>query len=69
MLVNFDELCPPDKNQEIVGNGKSVLGNFQICGKEVPRGYWVGAFLHVSSNSFMVIMLCNFDVIRYFDIG
>ncbi|XP_021615766.1 sulfhydryl oxidase 2 isoform X2 [Manihot esculenta] len=41
VLVNFDELCPPDKNQEIVGNGKSVLGNFQICGKEVPRGYWM----------------------------
>ncbi|KAJ9163278.1 hypothetical protein P3X46_022962 [Hevea brasiliensis] len=41
VLVNFDDLCPLDEKQEIVSNGKSVLGNFQICGKEVPRGYWM----------------------------
>ncbi|KAK9276798.1 hypothetical protein L1049_006334 [Liquidambar formosana] len=45
VLVNFDDLCPSDmwsaNKQEIVGNGKGVLRNFQICGKEVPRGYWM----------------------------
>ncbi|KAL3578411.1 hypothetical protein D5086_019915 [Populus alba] len=45
VLVNFDDLCPPDMwspdKQEVVSNGKGMLGNFQICGKEVPRGYWM----------------------------
>ncbi|KAE9450951.1 hypothetical protein C3L33_17136, partial [Rhododendron williamsianum] len=46
-LVNFDELYPSDmladkKQETIIANGKGTLGNFQICGKEVPRGYWVG---------------------------
>ncbi|KAJ9140840.1 hypothetical protein P3X46_031437 [Hevea brasiliensis] len=41
VLVNFDDLCPPNEKQEIVSNGKSVLGHFQICGKEVPLGYWM----------------------------
>ncbi|XP_065881943.1 sulfhydryl oxidase 2 isoform X1 [Euphorbia lathyris] len=41
VLVNFDDLYPPDGKQEVVSNGKSALGNFQICGKEVPRGYWL----------------------------
>ncbi|XP_057478576.1 sulfhydryl oxidase 2-like isoform X1 [Actinidia eriantha] len=45
-LVDFDEVYPSDiwldKNQEsIIGKGKGALGNFQICGKEVPRGYWM----------------------------
>lgn len=52
MLVNFDDLCPPDlwlsNKQEVVDNGKGMLGNFQICGKEVPRGYWVGVFHFLS---------------------
>ncbi|KAJ6903119.1 hypothetical protein NC651_020579 [Populus alba x Populus x berolinensis] len=30
----------PDK-QEAVSDDKGMLGNFQICGKEVPRGYWM----------------------------
>ncbi|KAH8496078.1 hypothetical protein H0E87_019026 [Populus deltoides] len=45
VLVNFDDLCPPDMwspdKQEVVSDGKGMLGNFQICGKEVPRGYWM----------------------------
>ncbi|KAG5532286.1 hypothetical protein RHGRI_026799 [Rhododendron griersonianum] len=45
-LVNFDELYPSDmladkKQETIIANGKGTLGNFQICGKEVPRGYWM----------------------------
>ena len=37
--MNFDDLC----KQECVNDGaKGALGNFQICGKEVPRGSWVG---------------------------
>lgn len=46
ILVNFDDLCPSYKwstneQEAVVGNLKGVLGNFQICGKEVPRGYWM----------------------------
>uniref|UniRef100_A0A6N2MXD6 Sulfhydryl oxidase n=1 Tax=Salix viminalis TaxID=40686 RepID=A0A6N2MXD6_SALVM len=45
VLVNFDDLCPPDMwspdKQEVLSNGKGMLGNFQVCGKEVPRGYWM----------------------------
>lgn len=48
MLVNFDDLCPldmgnPNKQEVTDGYGKGALRNFQICGKEVPRGYWVSA--------------------------
>ncbi|XP_034688256.1 sulfhydryl oxidase 2 isoform X2 [Vitis riparia] len=46
VLVNFDDLCPsdmgtPNKQEATDGNGKGALRNFQICGKEVPRGYWM----------------------------
>eukprot|EP00257_Ricinus_communis_P023902 XP_015584017.1 sulfhydryl oxidase 2 isoform X1 [Ricinus communis] len=41
MLVNFDDVCPPGGKEEVVSNGKGVLSSFQICGKEVPRGYWM----------------------------
>ncbi|XP_021896233.1 sulfhydryl oxidase 2 isoform X2 [Carica papaya] len=44
VLVNFDDLCPSDMippvRQEAVAN-KCELQNFLICGKEVPRGYWM----------------------------
>ncbi|KAL7171047.1 hypothetical protein ACSBR2_035832 [Camellia fascicularis] len=45
-LVNFDELYPLDilsanKQESINVTGKGALENFQICGKEVPRGYWM----------------------------
>ncbi|KAL7260371.1 hypothetical protein ACSBR1_006105 [Camellia fascicularis] len=53
LLVNFDELLPPDiwsaKKQEfIIVNRKGALKNFQICEKEVPRGNWM--FCRGSSN-------------------
>ncbi|KAJ6312633.1 hypothetical protein OIU77_014202 [Salix suchowensis] len=45
VLVNFDDLFPPDMwspdKQEVLSNRKGMLGNFQVCGKEVPRGYWM----------------------------
>ncbi|KAJ0037272.1 hypothetical protein Pint_22209 [Pistacia integerrima] len=45
VLVNFDDLSPlyvqSDRQEVVIGDGKSALGNFQICGKEVPRGYWM----------------------------
>ncbi|XP_004496992.1 sulfhydryl oxidase 2 isoform X2 [Cicer arietinum] len=42
LLVSFDDLYPTDfwssPKQE---NDKSSVRNFQICGKEAPRGYWM----------------------------
>ncbi|KAJ7954191.1 Sulfhydryl oxidase [Quillaja saponaria] len=44
LLVSFDDLYPSDmwssSNLED-DNGKGSLTNFQICGKDVPRGYWM----------------------------
>ncbi|XP_057423098.1 sulfhydryl oxidase 2-like isoform X2 [Lotus japonicus] len=41
-LVSFDDLYPTDfwstVKQE---DDKNSVGNLQICGKEVPRGYWM----------------------------
>ncbi|KAF8390025.1 hypothetical protein HHK36_024546 [Tetracentron sinense] len=46
ILVNFDDLWSSDlwstnTRDTVIGHEKSALGGFQICGKEVPRGYWV----------------------------
>nr|KJB30849.1 hypothetical protein B456_005G163600 [Gossypium raimondii] len=46
VLVNFDDLCPldmwsSDKHDVDTSNMIGVLRNFHICGKDVPRGYWV----------------------------
>ncbi|KAL8142038.1 hypothetical protein V2J09_015070 [Rumex salicifolius] len=46
MLMNFDELYPSHmwidgKQKELSDDGKAALTNIQICGKEVPRGYWI----------------------------
>ncbi|CAI0431784.1 unnamed protein product [Linum tenue] len=45
VLVNFDDLNPPDtwlaSEQEAIDNGNAVLGTFRICGKDIPRGYWM----------------------------
>ncbi|KAF9673963.1 hypothetical protein SADUNF_Sadunf10G0078400 [Salix dunnii] len=61
VLVNFDDLCPPDMwspdKQEVLSNGKGMLGNFQVCGKEVPRGYWVA--VTGSSNMFNYVLLLD----------
>ncbi|GAB4840372.1 Sulfhydryl oxidase 1 [Ancistrocladus abbreviatus] len=46
MLANFDDLCPSDilidnKEKILACKGVSALANFWICGKEVPRGFWM----------------------------
>ncbi|XP_060214676.1 sulfhydryl oxidase 2-like isoform X1 [Lycium barbarum] len=46
VLVDFDDLCPSKtmlvNNEEAEScSKKGALGNYQICGKEVPRGYWM----------------------------
>nr|XP_043640189.1 sulfhydryl oxidase 2 isoform X2 [Erigeron canadensis] len=46
ILVNFDDLYPSNKwptNKQESGNGSRHGGvaKFDICGKEVPRGYWM----------------------------
>ncbi|XP_059316820.1 sulfhydryl oxidase 2-like isoform X2 [Lycium ferocissimum] len=46
VLVNFDDMCPPEtmsvNNEEAEScSKKGALGNYQICGNEVPRGYWM----------------------------
>ncbi|KAK1298919.1 Sulfhydryl oxidase 1 [Acorus calamus] len=46
ILVNFDELWPSgvlSNNSEftIISQDKDPRKSFQICGKEVPRGYWI----------------------------
>ncbi|KAE8022804.1 hypothetical protein FH972_008574 [Carpinus fangiana] len=44
VLVNFDDLCPSDMwstEKQEDSDGKGALQNFQICGKDVPRGYWM----------------------------
>ncbi|KAE8730117.1 Sulfhydryl oxidase 1 [Hibiscus syriacus] len=46
ILVNFDDLCPFDiwssaKHDVDTTNMIGVLRNFHICGKDVPRGYWM----------------------------
>ncbi|XP_050225244.1 sulfhydryl oxidase 2 isoform X2 [Mercurialis annua] len=35
-LINFDDQYPPGGKEDV-----GVLSTFQICGKEVPRGYWM----------------------------
>lgn len=46
VLVNFDHFYPLDMlmldRQEVSSGGdKTAIHNIQICGKEVPRGYWM----------------------------
>ncbi|XP_074309411.1 sulfhydryl oxidase 2-like isoform X1 [Silene latifolia] len=46
ILVNFDDLYPLEFESEIQERGlsenaTSILGTIQICGKDVPRGYWM----------------------------
>ncbi|KAL8228967.1 hypothetical protein R6Q57_013867 [Mikania cordata] len=46
ILVKFDDLYPSnkwlaDKQESENGTKHSPLGKFDICGKEVPRGYWM----------------------------
>ncbi|KAL2938381.1 Sulfhydryl oxidase 2 [Bienertia sinuspersici] len=46
ILVNFDELYPSEigaenKENSLSENATTILESFNICGKDVPRGYWV----------------------------
>ncbi|ONI31600.1 hypothetical protein PRUPE_1G321800 [Prunus persica] len=44
VLVNFDDLCPLDMwsaDRQEDQDAQAALGNFQICGRDVPRGYWM----------------------------
>ncbi|KAK4263882.1 hypothetical protein QN277_029239 [Acacia crassicarpa] len=43
-LVSFDDLYPADlqsAHSQGDDNGNVVARNYQICGKDVPRGYWM----------------------------
>lgn len=45
VLVNFDDLYPLDilaADRQGDQDVQAALQKFQICGKDVPRGYWVG---------------------------
>ena len=45
VLVSFDDVYPLDlwsANTHEDQDGKGAWGSIQICGKDVPRGYWVG---------------------------
>lgn len=44
--MNFDDLWPNDissagSEESGISQERDVLKDFWICGKEVPRGYWV----------------------------
>ncbi|KAJ4974016.1 hypothetical protein NE237_007190 [Protea cynaroides] len=46
ILVNVDDLWPSDlwsvtKQEAAISQGKDALQSFRICGKDVPRGYWI----------------------------
>ncbi|XP_010424866.1 PREDICTED: sulfhydryl oxidase 2 isoform X1 [Camelina sativa] len=41
ILVNYDDLCPSGNCSYEKSGGKDTLGNFPICGKDVPRGYYM----------------------------
>lgn len=46
ILVNFDDLYPSkivttNEDKGLSEKAKTALKNFQICGEEVPRGYWM----------------------------
>lgn len=43
--MNYDDLCPSGKCSYESSGGKDTLGSFPICGKDVPRGYYVSACL------------------------
>lgn len=44
--MTFDDLWPSDMwavnlQDPVISHGKDAIKSSQICGKEVPRGYWV----------------------------
>ena len=46
--MNYDDLCPSGKCSYESSGGKDTLGSFPICGKDLPRGYYVSAVLLLS---------------------
>lgn len=70
--MSFDDLYPADfqsANNHEDGSGTVVAGNFQICGKDVPRGYWVGSiisFLFCSLVNGEILMFVNCEADGYF---
>lgn len=62
VLMNFDELYPSDalieSRESNHDDGKSSFHDFQICGKEVPRGYWVGDFILCFAVCDLFALLC-----------
>lgn len=65
--MNFDDLCPSDilsgtEQECMTTSGKSTMRKFQICGREVPRGNWVGlsqVLLSVVCKLFLVTAWCD----------
>ncbi|KAG8382806.1 hypothetical protein BUALT_Bualt05G0116000 [Buddleja alternifolia] len=41
ILVDFDDFSANTKKGSASVGDKGILGNYQICGKDVPRGYWM----------------------------
>jgi thiol oxidase len=66
VLVNFDDLCPIDmgstNTQESTYGKEGALGNIQICGKDVPRGYWVDT--QMLYFTLLTLLLC-YSMIMY----
>ena len=61
--MNFDDLYLPrtladNKEKSLSDNATDILRSFQICGKDVPRGYWVGTFVYLSYD-FRLIRCCR----------
>ena len=48
--MSFNDLYPADlqsATSQEDDSGNVVAMNFQICGKDVPRGYWVGLIIYL----------------------
>lgn len=41
ILVDFGDISV-DKKESESGGAKGEVRHYDICGKDVPRGYWVG---------------------------
>lgn len=51
LLVDFDNLSANIKGTD--GGERGELRNYQICGKDVPHGYWVYIYISVTFNLFL----------------
>lgn len=73
ILINFDDLYPSnkwlvDKHESKNNTEHEPIGKFHICGKELPRGYWVSFiflfYLHNELNTQMVLVVCAYCMYR-----